>query len=415
MSIILGHTVGCRCTECKCTHHPVSAEPPASLPALQVRHSLVLSSRTNSVKVNAIYQPLSEISQATDQNNKPETFRQTSADGVLIKTPSIVQYPSMPRKELAPSKGTFEAPKACSQPSIESVHNNPTDSPKPALPQFTELVIEEITSDDDFESASWSDAESDIDDKGSTSDAALLIPSKTPQVEVKPDVKVTTTALDASLIVPTKTPKVEVKQGRLSSSKPKQIGVAPEKADVSNNAPNTASKTPEVEIKRCNVFSDAGLKESFEKAMRMTFPAKVFDAMMADLKGDAALDDGAVDVKTIHQMLDGIDESHRKNRMPTLAELYPKRLSKPQATTEVKAESLKDRFADLNVKEERVKKLKEAAMTDQHEVEEIPTKYTAKAIPQAEVILEGPFGKGSAPENPYQDVKSRYLEPSPKF
>ncbi|KAF2450381.1 hypothetical protein P171DRAFT_439041 [Karstenula rhodostoma CBS 690.94] len=426
---------------CECTYrmqfqHAVSTDPPGSIPSL--------------------YSP-SEISKATAPTNKPETSRQTPGDGVLIEASSIV---NKPRHEHAPPKEALDAAKTSYQPSVGTIHNRATDGSQLAMPELGEWVVEEITSDDDFESATWSDAETDIDGKAHASSATLIAPLKMSQVKVKPGIEGKASAPDAALIASPTTPqvaakndvngkaptsepslivssktlqgvamedidgkphatnaatvaapktrKVTVKQDKLiSSSKVSNIGVAPGKSPDFNTATNASSKTSEVEVKRYNIFSDSELRHTFEEAMRKTFPTNIFNAMLADLKGDAALDDGTSEEKTIRRVLDGIDESHRNIGLSTLAELYPKWLSKPKAEAEVKVKTLKERFADLTVK-------REPAELDQRGEKNTPAKDTAKDLVQAGILLKSSVDRGTTPKKPFQDVKLRYLELSPK-
>ncbi|KAL5466481.1 hypothetical protein PMIN06_000083 [Paraphaeosphaeria minitans] len=471
MYSIPNHALGCRCSQCMLAHYPVSEDP--------------------SGPSSDLHSP-GKIAEATSPASEPKTTCEKGGFKVLVGSPSIALSPSL----LHHSVG---AAKTSSQASTRTHRNNHTDTYKPAMPEI-EWVIEEMTSDDDFQSVDWSNDQSDTDGKTTTSDDFVTAPFNIPLEEAKLDIHGKSIPHDATLIVsPTTTPvaatksmdgkapatdfaataaaktqKVMANQDDVSaaepknvgivpakalvshnalaassktlkmaamkskvtpSSKPKQAGVALGKAPVANTATDTASKTVEVEVKQYNVFSNSQLRESVEQAMRETFPTELVDAMMADLNGEFALDTEIVNAKTICRLLDGIDQSHRKYGVASLAELYPKRLSKPKAETEVKAETLhlKERLAALHVRIEQFKKRKEqrskkdAANKDATKTETVtaqvchrrsedaPPEDAEKHLAQEETALKSPLEKGRMSTNLYQDVQSPCLEMSSKL
>lgn len=320
------------------------------------------------------YQP--DIKSPDELTNKSETVRETPAVREDTKTPSITQVSLASRNDDTFSKSIQEA----------------------SMPEL-DFIVQEITYDGSSDSADWIDIESDDDASDAFFTARLKISTEelNPEADDKipshgeplpafPEIHSVASkesthrkALATDTVVPgalksfemsantvvamsPESAKVSVNKGKgTSGSELTQDSVAPGVASTTTPATSAPSQTTEPEPKKYNIFPNSQLREDIEEAMRATFPTEIVDAMLADLNGDAVLSTGTTDADTIQRLLEGIDASHRKCGLASLAKLYPKRLSKPDAATEAVPKTMtpKERLAAMNVNEARLKMRKE--------------------------------------------------------
>ncbi|OAG01008.1 uncharacterized protein CC84DRAFT_1221555 [Paraphaeosphaeria sporulosa] len=264
MYSIPNHTLGCKCSQCMHANHSVSADPSGS--------SVVLRPHTKS----------------TDESiNEPETTHRTTADRELIRAPSSVHMPTLLHQELVAPTDIIDAAKKPFRPSMGKTQNNAADGFKPTMPQL-DWLIEEITSDDDFESVGWSDAKSEADGKTSASNDFTTAPLKMLQEEAKPGVDGKGPSNDpepitsskphpvaamkamagntiggyAAATIALKTQKLMAKQdGIPSAAEVKNVAIIPNKESVSNTAFATSFETSKAAVKQSKVTSSSEPKQ----------------------------------------------------------------------------------------------------------------------------------------------------------
>ncbi|KAL1608572.1 hypothetical protein SLS60_003516 [Paraconiothyrium brasiliense] len=172
---------------------------------------------------------------------------------------------------------------------------------------------------------------------------------------------------------------------------------------------DASSKEPHVTPKHYDILPMADIKDSFEEAMLKTLKLKDFDAVMADMMGETALDDGTHDPKLIRQLREGIDESNKKLGLPTLGEVYGPKSKDGKVEVGMLAEAMKKSPATLKA-EKRWPKVEQRG----NKRPERPGKQTGKNPAQTEIFLKKPVNEGKAPKKPHRNVKSSYLEQSRK-
>ncbi|KAJ4354202.1 uncharacterized protein N0V89_005936 [Didymosphaeria variabile] len=171
----------------------------------------------------------------------------------------------------------------------------------------------------------------------------------------------------------------------------------------------TSSKTPHATPEHYSTLPVSDIKDSFEEAMLKTLQLKDFDAVMAYMMGEAALDDGTHDAKLIRQLHEGIDESNKKLGLPSLGDIYGTKSEDGRVEVGILAKAMRKSPTTLTGAEKQHKaEQRGTKRPDRH------AKQAIKIPVQTEMLLKKPTNEGKAFRKPYGEVKSRYLDQSRK-